>query len=159
MTALAIFRSLMGFESKMPYTDDGGAGAISPTRRRGRVWGEEHGFGCSRRAEERRITCLRLCAEAEARPTCRFLINYDDVWRINPDDMRARNSGRLSRPTSVPVACGHWRRTGVCAVRGLAIIAAKNCNCILSAAVGANGCAPIHQRYSRDGRAGTTCAQ
>lgn len=101
-------RSLMGFESKMPYTTDE-ALAANITNEGGaegryRVLKNIMGLWLLQRVlKERRITDLpALIAQTEALPACRFLINPNDDRFINPDDMRAEIRAAC-RETDQPV--------------------------------------------------------
>lgn len=100
--------SLMGFESKMPYTTDE-ALAANITNEGGaegryRVLKNIMGLWLLQRVlKERRITDLpALIAQTEALPACRFLINPNDDRFINPDDMRAEIQAAC-RETDQPV--------------------------------------------------------
>lgn len=100
--------SLMGFESKMPYTTDE-ALAANITNEGGaegryRVLKNIMGLWLLQRVlKERRITDLpALIAQTEALPACRFLINPNDDRFINPDDMRAEIQA-VCRETDQPV--------------------------------------------------------
>ncbi|EMN7478553.1 rhamnulokinase, partial [Salmonella enterica] len=100
--------SLMGFESKMPYTTDD-ALAANITNEGGaegryRVLKNIMGLWLLQRVlKERRITDLpALIAQTEALPACRFLINPNDDRFINPDDMRTEIQAAC-RETGQPV--------------------------------------------------------
>ncbi|EAO0950486.1 TPA: rhamnulokinase [Salmonella enterica] len=100
--------SLMGFESKMPYTTDD-ALAANITNEGGaegryRVLKNIMGLWLLQRVlKERRITDLpALIAQTEALSACRFLINPNDDRFINPDDMRTEIQAAC-RETGQPV--------------------------------------------------------
>lgn len=87
--------SLMGFESRTPYTDDA-ALAANITNEGGaegryRVLKNIMGLWLLQRVlKERQITDLpALIAETQSLPACRFLINPNDDRFINPADMSA----------------------------------------------------------------------
>jgi rhamnulokinase len=87
--------SLMGFESRTPYTDDA-ALAANITNEGGaegryRVLKNIMGLWLLQRVlKERQIDDLpTLIAETQALPACQFLINPNDDRFINPDDMSA----------------------------------------------------------------------
>ncbi|MES0228618.1 rhamnulokinase [Citrobacter braakii] len=87
--------SLMGFESRTPYTNDA-ALAANITNEGGaegryRVLKNIMGLWLLQRVlKERQITDLpTLIAQTQALPACQFLINPNDDRFINPDDMSA----------------------------------------------------------------------
>ncbi|EAY0428740.1 rhamnulokinase [Salmonella enterica] len=100
--------SLMGFESKMPYTTDD-ALAANITNEGGaegryRVLKNIMGLWLLQRVlKEQRITDLpALITQTEALPACRFLINPNDDRFINPADMSAEIQAAC-RETDQPV--------------------------------------------------------
>ncbi|ALZ94557.1 rhamnulokinase [Leclercia adecarboxylata] len=100
--------SLMGFESKMPYTSDT-ALAANITNEGGaegryRVLKNIMGLWLLQRVlKEQRISDLTaLIGEAETLPACRFLINPNDERFINPANMSAEIQAAC-RETAQPV--------------------------------------------------------
>ena len=121
--------SLMGFESKTPYTDDR-ALAANITNEGGaegryRVLKNIMGLWLLQRVcQEQQITDLpALIDEARALPACRFVVNPNDDRFINPDNMsRALQAACLENGQPAPQSAAQLAR---CIFDSLALLYAR----------------------------------